>query len=120
MTIRVYQSERATRAARLHAGQGSCALLDDGDIAENAGGIRHDNTRGEALHVVRQIGRGAAVAAVPGRVSAMLFICSAPSVELMRRCDWRPKAPKAEMMASWTELFLARMASSYAPMWGAT
>ena len=81
MTVRVYQSERATRAARLHAGQGCCALLYDGDIVENAGSIGHDNTRGKALHVVRQVRRGAAVAAVPGRISAVLLICSAPSVE---------------------------------------
>ena len=79
MTVRVYQSEIATRAARLHAGEGCCALLCDGDVVKNAGGIGHDDARGEALHVMGEIRGGAAVAAVPGRISAVLLICSAPS-----------------------------------------
>ena len=75
------QSKRATRAARLHAGQGCYALLYNGDIVKNAGSIGHDNARGKALHVMRQVRRGAAIAAVPGRISAVLIICGASSIE---------------------------------------
>mmetsp|Transcript_47386 Transcript_47386/g.101152 ORF Transcript_47386/g.101152 Transcript_47386/m.101152 type:complete len:273 (+) Transcript_47386:70-888(+) len=42
MRVRVYQSEEATRAARLHAGHGCCALLDSSDTFKNAGSIGHD------------------------------------------------------------------------------
>ena len=70
----MYQSDWATRAVKLHAGQGRGALLEDSNIIENAGSIGHDNARGKALHVVRQIGRGAAVAAVPGCIAAVFLV----------------------------------------------
>ena len=79
--VRVYQSDWATRAVKLHAGQGRGALLEDSNIIKNAGRISHDNARGEALHVVRQIRRGAAVAAIPRRIAAVLLVFGTPRIK---------------------------------------
>ena len=81
-TERVCQSYRALRAAQLHAGEGGCALLCDCNVVENAGSIGHDDACGEALDVMREVRSGAAVAAVSGRITAVLLICGTASVKL--------------------------------------
>ena len=57
-------------------------LLQGDNISKHASSAGHDNSRGHALHVVRDEGRVAAVAAVASGVPAVLLVTGTAGIEL--------------------------------------